>query len=503
MEIKTYYALDIYGNAIANATVTIYLEDGVTLAPQVYNEDGSPLTNPFTTDATGRATFQVPDGMYEMGIANSRSEGYRVPFQAFDLGTAQEIGTRSLVGGIDNGDVATAGDTQTNWQIQNTTSLFPSPAENETSNQFNSGPWDDTRVLTVPEVLDEIQFKLFDNVAFPYTILPYQKIDGLNFVCPLLGITSVGHSGPVGANPFRATGNYSAGVTTFRNVSGRVLSGVLRGSFTLLLRLQFEQSPESIRLAGLAPNRAPDTWFCMVAPDGDGLNARDRYAMSIVSNWGQIPSFKMIQQPWSVPIPSYADLVPLLSGVTPKAHTVASGGINGNSVDETLVVNANGFTTSWIPVGGETLWHVTANGTSSTCRIQFKDAGGNIWYDHRQSSNGVTGAVNTVIQCNPLATQMRICFRLTASDTATDLTILPLPNTIDPCVGTWARYEFNVHQHVDFLPNVDYNFQFAFFNGAGGTYDENSFVIPSGGLGFFYDSRPERYLNVKKVKGIV
>lgn len=351
----------------------------------------------------------------------------------------------------------------------------------------------------LPEVLDELKFQFFDNVAYPYTVLPYREEDGITYNVPLLGVTAVGHSGPVGDNPIRAVGNYSAGVPTWRNISGRTISGLMRGSIEMLVRVQSQNSQEHLRRSGLAPNRPPNIWFCLNS-DNDYLNARESYAMAICSNWGQIPMFKLFQQQWGVPIPEWADLAPLLSGVTPKAHTVEVGYIGPNSVAETLTpADGNGRTTSWMEVDGETLWHVAASGTSNIARLQFRDAGGRIWYDHRQSGGGLS--VDKVWQIHPEAVEARICFANVSAATATDITVLPVPNTIDPCVGTWAKYQFNINQHVDLLPNVDYEFQVRFFNGAGGAYDRNSFVITTGGLSLLHDGRSQRYLNVEKMKG--
>lgn len=85
MEIKTYYSLDKFGNSIPNATVEIYGRGQTALWPDVYDVDGNKITNPFTSDSTGRITFQVADGLYEIVISNDRTRGYRIPFQALDM----------------------------------------------------------------------------------------------------------------------------------------------------------------------------------------------------------------------------------------------------------------------------------------------------------------------------------------------------------------------------------------------------------------------------------
>ena len=85
METKTYYALDKFGNSIPDATVGIYYRGEAIPSVVIYDKNGAVLPNPFNADSTGRITFQVADGQYEIQISNSRSDGYRIPFQALDM----------------------------------------------------------------------------------------------------------------------------------------------------------------------------------------------------------------------------------------------------------------------------------------------------------------------------------------------------------------------------------------------------------------------------------
>lgn len=61
---------DEQGNAVVNPSVTVYLEDGVTLAA-IYNEDGSPKDNPFIGTLEGFVQFWAQAGGYRIvGVYN-------------------------------------------------------------------------------------------------------------------------------------------------------------------------------------------------------------------------------------------------------------------------------------------------------------------------------------------------------------------------------------------------------------------------------------------------
>lgn len=56
---------DEQGNVVFNPSVTVYLEDGVTLAP-IFNEDGSPKANPFIGSLEGFVQFWADSGVYKI-----------------------------------------------------------------------------------------------------------------------------------------------------------------------------------------------------------------------------------------------------------------------------------------------------------------------------------------------------------------------------------------------------------------------------------------------------
>lgn len=64
MELKSFFVQDAEGNIVANATVTVYEQDGVTLA-SIYDEAGAPKPNPFSAGANGWASFRAATGSYE------------------------------------------------------------------------------------------------------------------------------------------------------------------------------------------------------------------------------------------------------------------------------------------------------------------------------------------------------------------------------------------------------------------------------------------------------
>lgn len=85
---------DERGNAVFNPLVTVYEEDGVTLA-NIYNEDGSPKENPFTGTTEGFAQFWADRGTYRVVGAdgNTISERWQVDLadeEALQLASAAD-----------------------------------------------------------------------------------------------------------------------------------------------------------------------------------------------------------------------------------------------------------------------------------------------------------------------------------------------------------------------------------------------------------------------------
>lgn len=399
---------------------------------------------------------------------------------------------QSVKAGVTTSELTEIGDTQTNYSVQSSQGLFPEPSKTSLADSLNAGRGTAQSSKLMPDFLQEIQFRFFDNVTFPFTIIPYKKLNGSEYQIPLATIHAVSPSDPVGMNPFRNVSTYGVAVNEFMHEEETTLSGILSGSFTLLVRVDSTKSPALVRSQGLRPVHSPDAWFCLNTPEGSPLNSRDRYAISNVYNWGQIEQFKMVPQNWAIPLEDYDTLTPMLSSVTPLAHTVLKDKtIDNNSIDETLRDDVGSLTTDWITVGGENFWHITdVGGVGNRARLQFKDAGGWIWYDSEQSVGNASAAKLWRIPDN--AQQVRIAFKQNANNTTSDIVIRPVPASIDPSFGTWSAYEFHVNQIVDFIPNTPYSFSVAFWNSYGGNYDENGFVVVSGGLKFTHNGRADR-----------
>lgn len=75
---------DERGNAVINPAVTVYEEDGTTLA-DIYEENGTPKANPFDGDLEGFVQFWANPGVYRV---QTGSEDWYVELGALELATA-------------------------------------------------------------------------------------------------------------------------------------------------------------------------------------------------------------------------------------------------------------------------------------------------------------------------------------------------------------------------------------------------------------------------------
>lgn len=81
MELKTYFAQDASGNIIPNASVTVYVANTLTLASGLQDENGSPLSNPFSADSNAKVAVAAPDGLYDILVSGgSRDVTIRAQF---------------------------------------------------------------------------------------------------------------------------------------------------------------------------------------------------------------------------------------------------------------------------------------------------------------------------------------------------------------------------------------------------------------------------------------
>lgn len=87
MELKTYFAQDASGNILPNASVTVYIANTLTLASGLQDENGSPLSNPFSADSNAKVAVAAPDGLYDI-LVSGGSRDVTIRAQFLDQTTA-------------------------------------------------------------------------------------------------------------------------------------------------------------------------------------------------------------------------------------------------------------------------------------------------------------------------------------------------------------------------------------------------------------------------------
>lgn len=95
MELKTYFAQDVTGNIIPNATVTIYANGTTNIVGGLTTADGTALSNPFTSNAAGRIQFRAPDGLYDMNVRVGTDFSQTVTIQCVDYSDAKGAADRA------------------------------------------------------------------------------------------------------------------------------------------------------------------------------------------------------------------------------------------------------------------------------------------------------------------------------------------------------------------------------------------------------------------------
>lgn len=95
MELKTYFAQDVTGNIIPNATVTIYANGTTNIVGGLTTADGTALSNPFTSNAAGRIQFRAPDGLYDMNVRVGIDFSQTVTIQCVDYSDAKGAADRA------------------------------------------------------------------------------------------------------------------------------------------------------------------------------------------------------------------------------------------------------------------------------------------------------------------------------------------------------------------------------------------------------------------------
>ena len=71
MELKSFYAQDVQGNALPNATCHVYQPGTQILVTGLKDADNQPLANPFAANSIGLVQFRAPNGTYDVRISST------------------------------------------------------------------------------------------------------------------------------------------------------------------------------------------------------------------------------------------------------------------------------------------------------------------------------------------------------------------------------------------------------------------------------------------------
>lgn len=90
MELKNYFAQDIAGNILPNATIYLYLPDTTAPAEGLQKANGDALANPFQATAEGLIQFKAPNGEYDLRVV-SHGRDYTLRVQCNDVRDAVQF----------------------------------------------------------------------------------------------------------------------------------------------------------------------------------------------------------------------------------------------------------------------------------------------------------------------------------------------------------------------------------------------------------------------------
>lgn len=96
METKTYFAQDSTGSLVPGATVTLYVRGTTNIATGIQKVDGTPLSNPFSADSSGRIQFMAPDGYYDMQVNVGSGASQTITIQCIDFIKAKDAATEAV-----------------------------------------------------------------------------------------------------------------------------------------------------------------------------------------------------------------------------------------------------------------------------------------------------------------------------------------------------------------------------------------------------------------------
>ncbi|WP_060538504.1 SGNH/GDSL hydrolase family protein [Pseudomonas sp. NBRC 111125] len=88
MELKNFFAQDDAGNILAGAVCYLYTRGTESLVTGLLKANGTPLHNPFSTDAAGMAQFAAPNGIYDLRVVFGKRDN-RIQVQCNDVTDTQ------------------------------------------------------------------------------------------------------------------------------------------------------------------------------------------------------------------------------------------------------------------------------------------------------------------------------------------------------------------------------------------------------------------------------
>jgi len=103
MELKTFFAQDLQGNAIQSPTVYIYTSGTTTPISGLQDAAGSALANPFTGGTDGKIVVAAPTGQYDLRVTGGGRD-YTIPVQFIDLAETLAAAEAAMAAILDSFD---------------------------------------------------------------------------------------------------------------------------------------------------------------------------------------------------------------------------------------------------------------------------------------------------------------------------------------------------------------------------------------------------------------
>ncbi len=159
MELKTYFALDQFGNIIPDALVTMYLHGTDTLATGLEDVNGDPLTNPFNADADAKIAVQAPNAIYDIVTASSVYTAPRMTVQFIDGQDVIDAAAQTALDVITTNNNVTLSENYANSSLASANNSSASATESATSatNSAGSESQSNTILIECQNILTAIQ----------------------------------------------------------------------------------------------------------------------------------------------------------------------------------------------------------------------------------------------------------------------------------------------------------------------------------------------------------